>query len=123
MPTTQALTALEHANRIRTAMADVKRDVRSRGGRHRAARYLQDPSEGLARMELGTFLRSIHRFGPRTIPPLLHEAGLPMSSMTWRVGPAYETWEITNNARALTTRQRLALAAALAKPSHHKASV
>lgn len=116
--TPQHMKALHQANATRAAMREIKRDIRGAGGRFRAAQYLLDPPDALARLEVSTFLQSIHRIGPRKAVDLLRAARLPASSMVWRVGPLYETWT-DGNKRTLTTRQRLELVAVLKRPSHH----
>jgi hypothetical protein len=105
-------TLLTHANPVRFAMAEIKREIRF-AGRHRAATMLDDPPEALARMRVGVFLRAIPWVGQSRTIEILREAGLTVGALEWRLGPAYETWEVTGKMRALTTRQRLALADAL----------
>lgn len=105
----QRMDALAEANRIRLASAEHRRQLRRLSfvdGLNRAAEMLEDPDEGVARMQVGHLLRSIHRVGRKKVPRLLRQADLNPAALNRRVGPG----EIRHAQPQLTQRQRLLLA-------------
>jgi hypothetical protein len=94
----QHLRALEHANRVRLARAELKRSIAS-GGVHVPDVVLESPWEAQS-MELSELLMSQKRWGRERCRRLLLAVGIPENK---HVG-------------TLTERQRLALAAMLAAP-------
>jgi hypothetical protein len=94
----QHLRALEHANRVRLARAELKRSIAS-GGVRVPDVVLESPWEAQS-MELSELLMSQKRWGRERCRRLLLAVGIPENK---HVG-------------TLTDRQRLALAAMLAAP-------
>lgn len=93
----QALAALERANEIRLANAEIRRKVKQMPhevGREWAAQMVEDPVDSVSRMTVEHLLRSIERVGPLT-------------AALWA-----STADVERRARLenLTVRQRLELA-------------
>jgi hypothetical protein len=100
----QHLRALEHANRVRLARADLKRRVAS-GNAHAAEVVLECPWEAQS-MELSELLMSQKRWGRERCRRLLMALAIPENK----------------HMGTLTERQREALAAMLqARPSEQRA--
>lgn len=116
----QPMVALEQANEIRIAMANVKAALRE-GHRPMAAAMLEQPTEIVARMRVNQLLGAIPRVGPTKVAVLIREAQLPRGAIEWRIGPLYERWARSED-RTLTGRQRIALAFVVRGESHHAAS-
>ena len=106
MPEPQHLRALEHANRVRLARADLKRRIAA-GDASVAEVVLEGPWEARS-MELSELLMSQKRWGRERCRRLLIALGIPENK---QVG-------------TLTERQRAALAAMLsAAPAERRAQV
>lgn len=88
----QHLRALEHANRIRLARADLKRKIGA--GKLTAAEVISDPPPEVASMSISELLMSQRRWGRARCRRLLVSLGLPENK---RID-------------TLTARQRAALA-------------
>jgi hypothetical protein len=91
----QNMRALEHANRIRLARAELKRRIAT--GDIEVAAVLVDPSEEVAGMEISELLTSQKRWGATRCSKFMDSVGL----------------QETKTIRSLTERQRLAVAAVL----------
>jgi hypothetical protein len=87
--------ALEHANRIRLARAELKRRVAK--GDVAVAEVLLDPSDEIAGMEISELLTSQKRWGATRCSKFMDSVGL----------------QETKTIKSLTERQRSAMAAVL----------
>lgn len=109
----QHLTALAHANEVRTTGARIRREMAGLSAlesRRRAAEILRDPPDAIARMRVGHFLEGIKRCGSHRVSAIMRAAGIePQYWWNRRVGPM--DWGART--RALTARQREALAEVL----------
>ena len=91
----QNMRALEHANRIRLARAELKRRIAR--GDIEVAQILLDPSEEVEGMEIAELLTSQKRWGTTRCSKFMSTIGL----------------QETKTIRSLTERQRNAMAAVL----------
>lgn len=105
----QALEALAGAHELRLDMAAIRRELAAlplAESKARAAELLRDPSEVVARMRLGIFLRAIRGTERSRAARLIASAGLSRGMWDRRIGPVdcHDT---------LTARQREAMAKAI----------
>lgn len=91
----QNMRALEHANRIRLARAELKRGIAA--GRLKVAEIILDPPHEIEGMEISELLASQKRWGTTRCARFMESIGLSE----------------TKTVRSLTERQRTAVAAVL----------
>jgi hypothetical protein len=90
----QAMAALDRANAVRVARAELKRSIGSLSPRAAAARLteiLEDPDDVARRMSVGTLLSSAKLIGPSKIAVLLRHAAI--------VSPDRRVGELTERQR------------------------
>jgi hypothetical protein len=107
----QHLVAFAQANRIKSQMNAVRRELRQ-NGMGRAADLLEDPDEFVARMRLMGFLTAIKQVRADRAVDLMRRARLSSRMLNRRIGPLPLN-AARRNEGELTERQRRELARVL----------